>query len=294
MIIKAYRSLSENALKEVLKLEKICKENDHLKGSVFLDTALNFNHDLKSIFLLYENSELISMLSMFVPKQHEAEISAFTLPKCRGNGYFTALLSKAVEELSKFHVPDILFVCESQSNAGKQAIEVLNAKYEYTEYSMRFNKDGYVHRDGYRLVLITPDLQDLDKIIDISIRTFDDSYEDSKSWVVKCFESQTREQFLAVLNEEIIGMGSINMDGDVMSICGLGIVPEYRNQGYGKELLHLIVDNLWQKGKTKIAIDVNSANANALGLYLKFGFQIEVAYEYYRKKVDDVMKLKKY
>ena len=288
MTIKAYSSLSENALKEVIKLEKICKEDDHLKGSVFLDTSLNFNHDLKSIFLLYENSELVSMLSMFIPKQHEAEISAYTLPKYRGNGYFTALLSKAVEELSKFHVPDILFVCESQSNTGKRAIEALNAKYEYTEYSMKFNKNGYVFKDRYRLLLIKPDLRDLDKIVDISMRTFNESYEDSKTWVDKCFEFPTREQYLAILNGEIIGMGSINMERDVMSICGLGVVPEYRNQGYGKELLHLIVDNLWQRGKTEITIDVDSENANALGLYKKFGFQIEVAFEYYRKKVDEV------
>ena len=288
MSIKTYNSLSENIMKEVLELERICKEDDHLNGSVFLDKSLNFNHDLRSIFLHYENSELISMLSMFVPKQHEAEISAFTLPKYRGNGYFTGLLSKAVEELRKYNVPDILFVCEFQSNAGKQAIEALNAKYGFTEYSMRLNKSGYVPRDGHRLVLIKPDLKDLDKIVELNIRTFGDSYEDSKSWVEKCFESQTREQFLGVLDEKIIGMGSTNMEGDVVSICGLGVEPEYRNQGYGNELLHLIVDRLWQRGKTEITIDVNSDNTNALGLYKKFGFQIEVAYEYYRKKVDEI------
>lgn len=289
MTIKAYSSLSENVLKEVLKLEEICKEDDHLNGSLFLDTSLNFSHDLKSIFLQYENSELISMLSMFIPKQQEAEISAFTLPKYRGNGYFTALLSKAVEELSKFHVPDILFVCEAQSNTGKRAIEAFNAKYEYTEYSMRYKKDGYVQRDGYRLMLIKPDLKDLDKIVDINIKTFGDGYEDAKSWVDKSFESQTREQFLGVLNGEMIGMVSVNREGDVMSICGLGVLPEFRNQGYGKELLHLILDSLWQSGKTEITIDVNSENVNALGLYKKSGFQIEVAYEYYRVKVDEVM-----
>ena len=288
MIIKSYISLSEKAIKEVLNLEKICNEYDKLKGSVFLDTSLNFNHHINSVFLLYENRELISMLSMFIPTQQEAEISAFTLPKYRCNGYFKALLSKAVEELRKFDIQDILFVCERQSISGKGVTTTLNAEYEHTEYSMRFNKARDEYGDTYRLSLLTPHFKDFDKIIDTSMRTFDDSYEDSKGLIENCLQSETREQYLAVLNDEIIGLGSINQERDEASIFGFGIVPEYRGKGYGKELLHLIIDRLLQMGKTEIMLDVNSENVHALELYKKTGFQIEVAFEYFRKKVSEI------
>lgn len=288
MIIKAYSSLSEKAIKEVLNLEKVCAEYDKLKGSVYLDTSLNFNHCINSVFLLYENRELISILSMFIPTQQEAEISAFTLPKYRRNGYFKALLSKAVEELRKFDIQDILFVCERQSISGKEVTTTLNAEYEHTEYSMRFNKARYLDRGAYRLLLLGPHFKDLDKIIDTSMKTFDDSYEDSKSRIENFFKSETREQYLAVLNDEIIGLGSINLERDEALIYGFGIVPEYRGKGYGKELLHLLIDRLWQTGKTEIILDVNSENVHALELYKKSGFHIEVAFEYYRKKVSEV------
>ena len=288
MIIKSYISLSVKAINEVLNLEKVCKKYDKLKGSVFLDTSLNFNHHINSVFLLYENRELISILSMFIPTQQEAEISAFTLPEYRRNGYFKALLSKAVEELRKFDIQYILFVSERQSVSGKEVMTTLNAEYEHTEYSMRFNKARYEYRDTYRLALLTPHFKDLDKIIDTSMKTFDDSYEDSKGLIENCLQSETREQYLAVLNDEIIGLGSINQERDEASIFGFGIVPEYRSKGYGKELLHLIIDRLWQTGKTEIMLDVNSENEHALELYKKSGFQIEVAFEYYRKKVSEV------
>ena len=290
MTIKAYVKLSDNTVNEVLNLEDVCKRHDNLKGSMFLDTALNFNQHIKSIFLLYENSELISMLSMFIPTQQEAEISAFTSPEYRHEGHFKALLSKAVTELKKYEIPSILFVCESRSSSGKQVITNLNTEYDHTEYYMRLKKNSYETRGRYCLALLKPDAKDLNKLINTSMRTFDDSYEDSKILIENCFGLENREQYLAVLNDQIIGLGSVNLEGDEGSIFGFGIVPEYRGKGYGTELLHLIIDSLWQRGKTEITLEVNSENEHALELYQKLGFKIEVAYEYHRKKVEELTK----
>ncbi|GAB6153909.1 GNAT family N-acetyltransferase [Desulfosporosinus burensis] len=288
MTIKAYHSLSERVLNEVLNLENVCLDYDNLKGSLFLDPSLNFDQTINSFHLYYKKGELISMISMFIPTRQEAEISAYTLPKFRENGYFKALLANAVEELRKFQIPDILFVCEKPSISGKKVLAALNAEYEHTEYFMRFNKSRYAARETYRLLWRKAELKDLEKTITTSMRIFDDSYEDAKSLLEKCFESETREQHLVFLNDEIVGIGSANIEGEDVSIFGLGLIPEYRGQGYGNELLHLIIDDLLQRGRTDLTIEVNSENANALGLYQKTGFYIEVAYEYHRKKVCEI------
>ncbi|MDR3539775.1 MAG: GNAT family N-acetyltransferase [Desulfosporosinus sp.] len=288
MIIRSYLSLSEKAINEVLTLEDVCKRYDNLQGSVFLDTSLNFNPHIKSIFLLYKNDKLVSMLSMFIPTQQEAEVSAYTSPEYRYEGYFKALLMKAVAELRKYEIPTILFACESQSSSGKQVIANFNTEYDHTEYFMRAHKDSYEARTGYRLALLKSGAKDLDKLIATSMRTFSDTYEDSKILIENCFRLKNREQYLAVLNDQIIGLGSVNLEGDEGSIFGFGIAPEYRGQGYGTELLHLIVDSLWQRGKTEITLEVNNENTYALKLYMKSGFQIEAAFEYYRKKVSEV------
>lgn len=103
--------------------------------------------------------------------------------------------------------------------------------------------------------------------------------------IINSFQSDTREQFLGLLHDEVIGMGSVGSEGDDVSIFGFGIVPEYRNQGYGSELLHLIVESLRQRGKNKITIEVNSNNIHAFKLYQTFGFKIKTAFEYYRKSI---------
>ncbi|WP_073029922.1 GNAT family N-acetyltransferase [Desulfosporosinus lacus] len=284
MTIRAYVSLRQKAIAEVLDLEGICIDHDSLRGSVFLDSSLNINQQIKSFFLLYKNGKLISMLSMFIPTKNEAEITAYTLPKFRGKGYFKSLLGKAVEELRAFDIPELLFVCESPSISGKRVIDALNADYDHTEYFMRFDRASYTRLNRYRLILLKAVQEDLEKAIAANMKVFDDSREESKSLIENCFLSDTREQYLAVLDDEIIGIASVNLEEEDVTIFGFGIVPEYRSKGYGKELLHLIVDDLLQRGRSDITIDVNNENANAIELYQKTGFHIEATYEYYRKK----------
>jgi len=77
MKIKAFKHLDDNAVNEVLKLEKICKKFDNLLANVFLDTSLNYYHNINSVFFLYDGGKLISVLSMLIPTQGEAEISAY-------------------------------------------------------------------------------------------------------------------------------------------------------------------------------------------------------------------------
>lgn len=287
MIIKELKDYSESVVNQVHHLEKICQEQDHLKGSIFVDTTMNYNQDMNSVFLMYDGNHLISILTMFVPTQHEAEITALTLPSQRGKGYFNKLLFKAVEELIKYEIPEVLFVVESQSLTGKHVVKQLAAQFEYTEYSMRLENRKFLPNFINRLNYLKPGQEDLNQLIDISMTIFNDSYEDAQGMIANILKSSTREQYLGVLKDEIIGIGSTSRDGDEVSIFGFGITPEYRSQGYGYDLLYLIVEQLRQSGIREIVIEVDSTNAHAFKLYQKFGFQIEVAYEYYRKKTTE-------
>jgi len=286
-LIKELKNYNDNVVNEVHHLEQICKKHDNLKGSIFVDTTMNFDQGMNSVFLMYNGKQLISMLTMFVPTQHEAEITALTLPSQRGKGYFQELLFKAVEELIKYEIPEVLFVVESQSITGKHVISHLAAQYDYTEYCMRLDHRNYVPLALNRLKYIKPSEEDLKRLIDTSMRIFDDSYEDAQGIIMNIFQSVTRDQYLGILNDEIIGIGSSSRDGQEVSIFGFGIVPEFRSKGYGHDLLHLIIEQLRQRGIREIVIEVDSTNKHAFNLYQKCGFQVETAYEYYRKKTNE-------
>lgn len=61
-------------------------------------------------------------------------------------------------------------------------------------------------------------------------------------------------------------------------ICGMALVPEYRNQGIGRKLLALAEDTAREMSYEKLSVIVFEQNEGALKLYKRHGFK-EVARE---------------
>jgi ribosomal protein S18 acetylase RimI-like enzyme len=62
----------------------------------------------------------------------------------------------------------------------------------------------------------------------------------------------------------------------------VGIIPEYRGYGYGRQLLSGLISVLVAEGQTYFELDVETKNNNALSLYLSRGFQEANAYDYFQ------------
>lgn len=285
MIIRSYNKPDEKIINEIRNVEEVCKKYDKIKNDIYLDYSINFNDEMKSLFLLYEHNKLISLISMFVPTQKEAEISAYTLPEYRQKGYFKKLLSRAEAEMQKYNIPDILFVCESQSQSAKKTIEKLEAKYDFSEYLLKYNNLNIANNNftiNY-VNLFKANLNDTEILVNMSREIFHDSYEEAESFVTKILNSDARSQFIAAVNNKPVGMCGVSYEKDEASIFGLGILPEYQGKGYGKQMLILLLDNIAGENVENIFIEVDSTNVRAFNLYKNCGFEIEVAIEYYRK-----------
>jgi ribosomal protein S18 acetylase RimI-like enzyme len=113
--------------------------------------------------------------------------------------------------------------------------------------------------------------------------TFGDSYEGAKSLATGMLNADNRQFFLAEIEGEFIAMGVAAKEDDGTSIHGLGVVPAHQGKGYGKELLYSIINKLIGLGVENISIEVESQNSNAFKLYKNSGFEVESAWEYYRK-----------
>lgn len=97
-------------------------------------------------------------------------------------------------------------------------------------------------------------------------RTYDDS--------LKILSDPSREVYVAVRNDELIGFIILNMNGAfigyIQTVC---IAPEWRGRGIGSLLLKFAEERIF--GETpNVFMCVSSFNTEAQKLYLRLGYEI--------------------
>lgn len=86
-------------------------------------------------------------------------------------------------------------------------------------------------------------------------------------------------QILAIDADRVIGWCDIvpcSHEGTThVGRFGMGVIEAYRGKKIGTELMARALEDAFQKGLQRVELEVWSSNERAIGLYQKFGFQIE-------------------
>ena len=91
---------------------------------------------------------------------------------------------------------------------------------------------------------------------------------------------------------KIVGYGGAQLILDELNICNIAVFEDFRHKGAGSGILNTIVATGKARGAKRAFLEVNSANAPALSLYRKLGFeQIAVRGNYYASGDAIVMRL---
>ena len=70
------------------------------------------------------------------------------------------------------------------------------------------------------------------------------------------------------------------MDKEI-GIYGFIVRPDYRGQGYGRQMLEEAIRTIQFRSSKGIMLDVDTNNTNAIGLYRSCGFEVRATYAYY-------------
>jgi GNAT superfamily N-acetyltransferase len=77
---------------------------------------------------------------------------------------------------------------------------------------------------------------------------------------------------LAVIEDRIVGFAYINRTTEISRLAGMGIVPEARKQGIGRQLLAAILNEARARADRVVTLEVFEQNPPAIALYRSFGF----------------------
>lgn len=249
--------LTSTQIYELNILIQQCCEADKTRGLSFWQSDMNFIDEFPAFYLMYEKTELISVISIFVPNLQECELYANTLPKYRRQGCFLKLYKKAYRKIRAYGIKKIYFLNEPASPVGKFALKKIGAKYESSEY------------------LMSCEINTCQKPQNISTLT----YKVNEKNVFETFIKGTR-----------VGSVNLEIEKETASIYHVEIEPNFRGMGYGTETLLLTLEYLRKSNCCKAVLHVSSLNEIAYSMYCRHGFICTEQIDYWIKEVKNAVK----
>jgi len=273
---------------EIKNLEKICAERDKVSFKLELEYKLNILNklDYEAInlndFMFYDSETLIGYIGMNDFGGDTFEVNGMVHPDNRNKGIFTRLFSLVQDEWKKRLQQEMLLLCDNNSISGIEFIKKVTDDYDHSEYDMVLNMEAIPRLSCHNIILRNAKSCEAKRIAEMDSLLFDMDAKEDDELIKKNIENGTT--FIAETNNTDIGKVRLEINDGVGGIYGLGVLPEFRGKGYGRELLLLSVDKLKEMGCVKIILQVEVNNRNALNLYKSCGFEENYVMDYYKMK----------
>jgi len=285
--------LSEEDYKAIKKLEAICCDEQKTNLKLELDYKMSLRRNsiknkIMTEFLYYEDEFLVGYLGICNFHGTSVEISGMVHPKFRRRGIFKKLYVLAMEEWKKMVTSEVLVLCDHTSRSGLAFIEEIRAEYGLSEYKMCVNRRNIQvkHALSVKLRLATSeDSYEIDRQSSIYFGMSEEQADNKEHEGEKEKTAiQVDDNFISYMAEvqgEIIGKIHISITNNDGFIYGFGVIPKFREKGYGREILCSALDIFKMKNVDNIYLEVVTENKSALGLYESCGFEEISVMDYY-------------
>ncbi|MFZ5969065.1 MAG: GNAT family N-acetyltransferase [Bacillota bacterium] len=279
--------LTQKDYDEIHHLESICLENNPISLKLELDYKLGrakWNQEIQKVnneFMFYENDLLIGYMGICDFGGPELEVNGMVHPDFRRIGVFKNLYASVKEEFNKRAVHKMLLLSDHHSLSGQEFIKTTGAVYDFSEFEMYLRNSVNETDFTSRITLRKAANQDAREIAVQNAIYAGRAFDEAQITLPEDEEKSGFTIFIAELDSKIIGKVGLEVNKSIGGIYGLGVLPEYRGMGYGREILMGSIEKLKEKNAQEIKLQVVTKNSNALNLYKSCGFEVTSTMDYY-------------
>lgn len=273
--------------KHINELQDICIVFDGVALKLELDFKLSRTEkqgeNLNNIneFMYFYKDTLIGYLGICQFGRDIMEINGMVHPEFRRRGIFKKLFSLVKDEINRRNPKTVLLLSDNNSASGIEFIKSAGATHHHSEYEMFVKKEINGQLEKNNIILRKAKNSDGREIAHQNSIYFNEEFNEQE--ISKPEEEEKCGLFIYVaeLEEKTIGKVNLEVTNGVGGIFGLGVRPEYRGRGYGREILMKTIKILKEKGAKDIMLQVEAKNSNALNLYKSCGFEETSTMNYY-------------
>lgn len=286
--IKLKEKISRKDYEDISGLQRLCLETDRAALKLELDyklsRAMTARGETDSIneFMYCEGDRLIGYIGICRFGGDAIEVNGMVHPEHRRRGIFRKLFSLVRDEWEKSGHTEMLLLSDAEAEAGQGFIRSVQAGYDHSEYEMYLKGNMDSSLPEGRVVLRKADNSDSREIARQNAIYFDSEPGEVAAILPEEEEKCGMLIYMAEVDGKTIGKVHLETSGEVYGIYGLGVLPEYRRSGYGREILNRAVEILRGAGSREIMLQVVATNRNALNLYKSCGFVETSTMDYYK------------
>lgn len=286
--LKVKNHLTPIDYEDIKNLIKYCSEKEKITLKLELDYKMKSTEKSENIermneFMFYDNKTLIGYIGICQFSGEALEVNGLVHPHYRRMGVFHHLFSLVKDEWYKRKTQDMLLLSDHNSFSGIEFIKQTSAQYENSEYEM-FLKDELVKSEFKSDILTFRKATNKDAMeIARQNSIYFDMILDGIDLILPEEEANRGvDIYIVELGEIVVGKVQVGVDDDIGGIYGLGVLPQYRRKGFGKEILLKAINKLREKQVKEIMLQVAVKNKHALNLYKSCGFVEQSTMDYYK------------
>ncbi|WP_099468095.1 GNAT family N-acetyltransferase [Konateibacter massiliensis] len=293
--IKLNHCLRQEDYDLIHSLQLHCSNEDQITLKLELDYKLSDTvnstdkadiHDINE-FMYFSGAQLVGYIgiSAFGGAASSLEITGMVHPDYRRQGIFSKLFELAIAEGRRRDSGNILLLCDRKSASGQKFLAKVGAVYNVSEFEM------YLHDESFevskkRLCDITlkkATNADAFEIANQNAVYFGDRLEEENENILLPEDEEKRGMtiYLVKKDDQSIGKVHLQLVNGLGGIYGLGVLPKYRGNGFGRAILLEAIEKLKEINATEIMLQVATENATALNLYKSCGFRETSIMDYF-------------
>ncbi|SDO70207.1 GNAT family N-acetyltransferase [Halobacillus aidingensis] len=286
--IKLKSIVDQDDYEDILALKNLCLEKENVTLKLELDYKLSkAANERKGIdrineFMFYDEGTLIGYIGICQFGAQTLEVNGMVHPEYRRMGIFTRLFSLVRDEWLHRDSQQMLLLCDRHSSSGIEFIKRMGAVYEHSEYEMFFTNEGSASAAIESIKLRKAQNEDAKEIARQNAIFFQVSAPEDGLKLPEEESMHGVDTFMVERNQSVIGKVHLEVHNGVGGIYGLGVLPEYRRKGYGRDILMKAVEILKEKQVQQIMLQVAVKNNHALNLYRSCGFEETSTMDYYK------------
>jgi len=275
------RTWTGEEIAQAEELLDICNAYENLSMKLGLVMLRTRKGEETNDFLYYADGKLVGLLTLDEYGKEDREMTGMVHPDNRRRGIFTTLLAAAKAEAKQRGIEKLILICERFSRSGQGFVQAIGARYDFSEHRMVLG--NLIERGPYQeqIQLQKAALDDIEKIAQVSAISFGQSIERTRRHVMEAMSDPHCQYYKGKLGSEVIGSLNLFANDGEFGIYGFGVLPRYRGRGFGRQMLEQLVRSIRAESSRRIALEVETENTNAIGLYRSCGFQETTTYGYY-------------